>query len=229
MSKRQELRVLTGSLNALNPGDKMPPGDAAWLENFRVDQDGALRSRAGTDYIWQIPGGGFLSSGVFPDVHTMGQFGSFYYFAAATSLYRAGSDTAIATGLTGNPFGIACMNGFAWIMDRNVQGRDDGTTFTTGVPQPPPSPPTVTQGPTDPNGPQGTYTYYVTFVTTIGETNPSPASAPITVVGNDIYVSNLPISADPTVIARNIYRIGGVLGQPYLVPVSYTHLRSPRD
>ena len=47
MAKQKQLRMLTGGMNVLNPGDKLPAGDCLQLENWRVDQDGALRSRAG--------------------------------------------------------------------------------------------------------------------------------------------------------------------------------------
>jgi hypothetical protein len=221
MAKRKELRLLTGSMNVLNPGDKLPAGDCMQLENFRVDQDGGLRSRAGTDYAWVLSGG--------QDITTLGRMGiAFYAGFDNGNLYRTGSSSPIVSGLSRQPFGIAAMNGFAWIMDRNVQGRDDGIAFTSGVPQPPTSGLTasLTSGgsnSSDANGPNGTYTYYVTFVTSIGETNPGPPdygtqnNSPVGAQLEDIFLTNIPTSSDLTVIGRNIYRIGGVLGQAYLV------------
>lgn len=208
--KRKELRILSGSLNVNQPGDKVPAEDATELENFRVDQDGALRSRAGTSFIWQ---GGDGAS----EVHTIGRMGGAYYFGQGTDLYQVGADSPIATGLSGQPFGIAAMNGFAWIIDRNVQGRSDGTTFTTNVPAAPASPTAAYIGADDPNGLSGTYVYYMTFVTSIGETNPGPASVEVSPNGQDVSLDSIPISSDPTVIGRSIYRVGGVLGQAYLV------------
>jgi hypothetical protein len=51
----------------------------------------------------------------------------------------------------------------------------------------------------------GTYTIVVTFTSATAESNPSPASAPITVVNQNIDVSAIPRSLDPTVTGRNIY------------------------
>jgi hypothetical protein len=227
--KRKELRVLSGSLNLLTPGDKIPATDAMQMENWRVDQNGALVCRNGVEFVAAVTN----TPNEDGDIHTMAG----NYVGYGTKLARitwsgggVSSPTVIATGLSGKPFGIASMNGFAWIMDQNVQGRDDGTTFTTGVPQPPGTAPVADPNPfpADPNGLlPGTYVYYVTFLTTIGETNPSPPSGEITLIGSlqggqlvpgqDVVLDSIPTSTDPTVIGRNIYREGGTLGAPTLV------------
>jgi hypothetical protein len=55
--------------------------------------------------------------------------------------------------------------------------------------------------------PDGVYSYKVTFVNDDGyESNPSPASGDVTVATNKINLTDLPISTDPQVVARNIYR-----------------------
>ncbi len=67
--------------------------------------------------------------------------------------------------------------------------------------------------------PLGTYQYYVTFATTDDtlESNPSPASSPITVISQAVHLTNVPVSTDSRVGKRNIYATGGTLGQAYLV------------
>ncbi len=212
--KQSKLQVLSGSLNLLTPPDKIAATDAQQLENFRLDQAGALVGRAPVYSLGSFGSGGDIQkiAAVKPDQ---------VYVGLGNSLYRYPSGSLVTSGMSGRPFGFAAMNGFAWIMDQNVQGRDDGTTFTSSVPAPPTSAPVLNSIPyTEPNplGLQGTYQYYVTFVTALGETNPSPASAEMT-FATPTYpdLIDIAISPDPTVIARNIYRIGGVLGQPYLV------------
>jgi hypothetical protein len=214
--QKRELRVLSGSLNLLTPPDKIAPTDSSQLENFRLDQAGALVGRAPVYNLASFGSGG--------DITTIGAVSpAQVYVGLGGSVYRYPSGSVVTSGLTGKPFGFAAMNGFAWIMDQNVQGRDDGTTFTSGVPNPPAQAPILqTLGSpfsqANALGLQGTYQYYVTFVTAIGETNPSPPSNSETFT-TPLYpgLTNIPTSADPTVTARNIYRIGGVLGQPYLV------------
>lgn len=54
------------------------------------------------------------------------------------------------------------------------------------------------------------YQYFVTFVNNQGtESNPSPASASLTVLYQAVALTNVPVSSDPQVTKRNIYRIGG--------------------
>jgi hypothetical protein len=67
--------------------------------------------------------------------------------------------------------------------------------------------------------PNGTYTLYVTFGTAdqTMESNPSPVSNPVTAANQTIGLTTVPVSADPRVGLRNIYAIGGTLGQCYLV------------
>ena len=56
----------------------------------------------------------------------------------------------------------------------------------------------------------GTYSYVVTFVRGGNypcESNPSPASVDVTVIaGQSVSLSGIPVSSDPTVTARNLYR-----------------------
>jgi hypothetical protein len=61
----------------------------------------------------------------------------------------------------------------------------------------------------------GVYSYKVTFINQMlgHESNPSPKSADITLANQGVSITNLPVSSDPQVTARNIYRTtagGGV-------------------
>ncbi len=54
--------------------------------------------------------------------------------------------------------------------------------------------------------PNGTYLYRITYVTGDGETDASRNTNQITVTNTRVSISNIPISGDPSVIARKIYR-----------------------
>jgi hypothetical protein len=67
----------------------------------------------------------------------------------------------------------------------------------------------------------GTYYYIITFgsVTPLYsiESSEGPDSLPITVTGTGVTLTGIPVSPDPQVTERNIYRIGGSQGQFFLV------------
>lgn len=63
----------------------------------------------------------------------------------------------------------------------------------------------------------GTYTYSITFGNTSQESSQGAISDPITVVDEGIQLIGIPVSSDPQVTQRNIYRTGGSLGQWRLV------------
>lgn len=52
----------------------------------------------------------------------------------------------------------------------------------------------------------GIYTYKATYVTAYGETDPSPVSANVTTVTGSVNLSAIPLSPEPNVIARKLYR-----------------------
>ena len=107
------------------------------------------------------------------------------------------------------------------------------TTFRWGIVAPT-TPLTATVGGVDVTGPLGTYYYAVTFVNDslngapgnqlpgAFESSSSPFSAPVTTsaTGNDINLTAIPVSTDPQVTARYIYRFGGTIGgTPLLIVV----------
>ena len=64
----------------------------------------------------------------------------------------------------------------------------------------------------------GTYYYCTTFGNSSQESSQSTVNAgPITVTNQGIQLTNIPVSTDPQVTERNIYRLGGSLGQWQLV------------
>jgi hypothetical protein len=63
----------------------------------------------------------------------------------------------------------------------------------------------------------GMYTYAVTFGTGSQESSQGAISATLTVTNQGIQLSAIPVSTDPQVTQRNIYRIGGSLGQWLLI------------
>jgi hypothetical protein len=52
----------------------------------------------------------------------------------------------------------------------------------------------------------GSYNYVVTFVTALGETDAKNISTTVSPVNKNVDLTNIPISSDPTVTARKIYR-----------------------
>lgn len=69
--------------------------------------------------------------------------------------------------------------------------------------------------------PNGTYQFYVTYGSADQtlESNPSPVSNPVALASQSVTLTNLTVSADSRVAVRNIYAIGGTLGQAYQVTV----------
>lgn len=67
--------------------------------------------------------------------------------------------------------------------------------------------------------PNGTYQFYATYASADDslESNPSPVSASVTVAAQAIALTGVPVSPDARTAKRNIYAVGGTLGQAYLV------------
>lgn len=63
----------------------------------------------------------------------------------------------------------------------------------------------------------GTYVYSITFGNSVQESSQGLISQPITVTEQGIQLTGIPVSTDPQVTERNIYREGGSLGQFFLV------------
>lgn len=63
----------------------------------------------------------------------------------------------------------------------------------------------------------GTYRYCVTFGSADCESSQGEISAPITVTNQGVQLSAIPVSIDPQVTQRNIYREGGTIGEFLLI------------
>lgn len=142
--KRDEQRVLAGSLNLLPPSDKTPANDAIALENFRVDQEGVLRGADSLTAMAAIPGGlaihtlfkiaDFDTTAAYAlgvqaiafGIGGNGVAGAFLVGAAGTLWFYwpgygsgTGSLTQLATfsPLSGRPLSFVIWNGFIWMLD----------------------------------------------------------------------------------------------------------------
>jgi hypothetical protein len=211
--RREEQRVLAGSLNLLTPSDKTPENDAIELQNFRVDQAGVLR---GGDTFERLPGAYFGAAvhTIFPlgDLGTRSypgwgnaihvEFPDFTFLVGAGTklfLYMNSTTTQIADGFDGNPLGIAIFNGFIWVMNRSKQvkvnplvpagyGLPGDAIVESWLPAPPATACVATADTDSTGGPVGDYTYYVTY-RAAGGTAESSGSPGIAVNAEDGVVS----------------------------------------
>ena len=119
----------------LPPGDRIPEDTALELVNFRTDKAGHLVGRLGHAEALTSLGGA---------VHSIVRANAARYTGAASALNRG--NTEIETGFTGERLGLVDSQGFLWVMDRNVRGKDDGTDFTNWGIEAPESAPTAEAG-----------------------------------------------------------------------------------
>jgi hypothetical protein len=114
--KKQEEKVLSGSINLLPPSDMLNEGDALALTGFRSDQQAQLRSRLGS------ASAGTAGSAA---IRTLAKMLGLRY-QGSTAIHRAFS--SIETGFSGEPIGTADFLKWAWFMDQSVRRKDNGTT-----------------------------------------------------------------------------------------------------
>ena len=220
--QRKEIQILGGSLNLLPPVDKIPITDYLLAQNWRVDRLGRLVTRFGYSLKGNYAGATFAhSAAIYGGVE-----GNWYVAAnlpqGGGGLWFAGGNFSyIAGGYDGNRVGMVPFDGAMYFMNQGAQGKH--TPALGYQPWTVLSPPTTAlkaaAGTADASGPNGTYQFYVTYETTdeSQETNPGPVSAPVVLSGQDVILTNIPISTAANVGIRNIYATGGTLGQPYLV------------
>lgn len=129
-SKTEKQPIIPGALNLLSPGDKVQPGGSMLLDNWRVDQNGELRSRQGSGIE-----AANIGSGVF---HTIARAGNDRFCGVGTELFwGAAAGTLVASGFDGNPLGIAFYDAAGWVMNRGKQlrlGLNGSTSTNWGVP-----------------------------------------------------------------------------------------------
>jgi hypothetical protein len=194
--KREEQRVLAGSLNILTPSDKTIENDAIDLVNMRVDQEGVLRggdsftvlTNVGSPVHTVVRLDDYITSQAFATGSlpiTFGGAGAFL-IGAGTSLFyynvASNSISTLSASISGNPLSIVLWNGFIWVMDSAVQIKIDPYVLATNsanpvsswVPAPPTTAITATADTSDYTGAMsGNYTYFVTFAFYYVSTDPA--------------------------------------------------------
>jgi hypothetical protein len=228
MYKLREQKIRPGGLNLLAPGDQVAEGDSLDLTGWWPGAAGRLE---------QAPSYVLLSSPLNLGPHdTVLKADSRTYYAGGGSLWQIGREpSAIDTGYDGTPLGMLSYQGYAWIMNRSKQRKDDGTTTSDWTPSPP-GVPTLTDGGTTgaglvppANNPPNVgglsalgYSYYVTWqLGTLGETNPSTVGGVITAatitpaVDGSIVRVTQPAGAPSNATGWNIYRQSPTFSAPY--------------
>jgi hypothetical protein len=204
----QSEQLLAGSLNLLPPADQIPDQDAIALQNWRADQAGALRSRKGSAAVL------FSVAETVRAIFKAAGATVRRYYAAGSMMYR--NSSAIAAGLELHPPSIASMNGWAWIMNRGRQIKDDGThtyAWTPAAPDAAPTDSTASGGLLN-----GDVSYWVTWDTDAEhESNPSPELALTALVNQKVTITRPSAVPDAQVTTWNLYRMDDVLPEPYKV------------
>lgn len=132
---RETDKVLAGGLNLLAGADLAGQDEALVLQNWRPEA-GRLHSRRGSHRHLTIPTPGYI--------HTISHSGGTpsVYLGIDTELYRGNS--SIQAGFDRRPLGIVGFQQYAWVMNQNVQRKDDGSTVSRWLPDRPAGKPTAT-------------------------------------------------------------------------------------
>lgn len=128
---KQSIRILTGGLNLLAPGDVIGDDDAQELTNWHTDSQGALRSRRGHTVRYSV-GGAAVNA-------TRGLGG--LLIAAGGSVYKDGA--AIIGGVSSDLCGLVAYKDFAWAMSAADQRKSDGSSDWQWIPDAPATAPTA--------------------------------------------------------------------------------------
>jgi hypothetical protein len=141
--RNEKHRILSGSLNLLPPGDKIPEEDSLLLQNWRVDQAGQLRSRKGSE-----DESGALSGGLCHSLYRRSP--NTRYAGIGARLYAGEGPNAYAQlydGFDGQPLGLQAYQGFTWVMNQRYQAKHSpGGALTPWTPAAPTSAPAVAAG-----------------------------------------------------------------------------------
>lgn len=204
-------RLFSGGLNLQPPGDLVPPGENLSTTNWRADQQGILRARRREGLILTGP---YTAPITTLWILASAGGGRFRYVGDATSLFIG--TALIATGFDGKRLGLVPYQRNVWVMNQALRGRSTGgTVWATWGPAAPIAAVPTAVAPLA-AGRTGDYEYWITYLTAEGfESNLSPG-ATITLTAQDASLV-IPVSADPTVIWRRIYRTGGTQVQLLMV------------
>lgn len=114
--QKQSDRILNGGLSLVPPADKLNPGSAAQLENWRLDQAGQLVSRRGLAAESAVVAG---------PIHSLFRIGTDRYAGAGGALRRGTAiENVIASGFDGRPLGVAAYMDNVWVMNQARQMRN---------------------------------------------------------------------------------------------------------
>ncbi len=119
-SRNERHRIMQGAMNVFSPGDKITPGEAMVLDNWRSDKNGILRTRGAAV---PDPGTAAFGSGIY---HTIRRTDNFRYSGVGTQLWfgpEPAGTTLMASGFDGKPLGMAFYQGFGWVMNRGARKR----------------------------------------------------------------------------------------------------------
>lgn len=114
--KKASFRILGDGINLLPPTDLGPESAALDCQNFRVDQQGQLKSREGTAAV--------NTAGAGP-VRSIIKALTKRFVGSGTALFR--DFVSVATGFDGEPLGFVDWKKWLWVMNRSSQVKDNGT------------------------------------------------------------------------------------------------------
>ncbi len=135
-SRTERHRVLTGGMELVPPDDKLNPASSRVLDNFRVDNEGMLWSRAGVALEGGPAGSGKL--------HTLARVGDYRYTGIGNALYWGlSADYQIIDGFDGNRLGMAFYQGKTWVMNRGRRALIDTFQAYPWCPDPPATAPVL--------------------------------------------------------------------------------------
>ena len=195
------------------PAYRLPEGMLAGLRNGWL-RYGQMQRRPGFVRLVPLPSD-FVQFGIFhrAQLPTGIFFLLGYYDGTNWKLVKwqpGDTSWSLIGNLPGQPTDAVTYKGWVFIATTGGMRKTNGQSlFNWGIQPPivPPSPSVGTSG-----NLTGTYQWRVTYVrkegTYIVESNPSPASPPLT-FNNQRANLSLPLSSDPQVNARRVYRTGG--------------------
>ena len=180
--------------------DTIPPGALRRARGVHSIPTRSIRSRWGSVVLFSLDG------------HSLFRFGDLRFVGAGTQFYRNG--VSIKSGLDGNRLAFVRMPPASGVVKDSlfVAGGGDlfkvdsaGAVTQWGINAPGLNPSLAAGAAGALNG---TYKYRVTFKNTVTGTrsNPSPDDIEITVANLQVNLSNIPISSDAQVNAREIFR-----------------------
>jgi len=196
--------------------ETMPPGTLRRAEGINAIKRDVLRSRWGENTIFVLPAA----------AHSLYRWNGLRYQGAGAILYKEGAP--IASGLNGNRLTFVSMAPSPEVVDwlfvagggRLIKISVDGTVSQWGIDAPTTD---FTAAVGAAGVLNGTYQYAVTFKNTVtgARSNPNPAAftGPATVApaNQKVDLSNIPISNDPQVNAREIWRTFANQAQLFLL------------